>query len=99
MLFDLGDLAPLPARALLSVSEILVSHAHMDHFIGFDQWLRVVLGRDKTVRLFGPEGFIERVAHKLGGYSWNLVQGYPTDLTLQVTEVTALVRGGGRRFA
>jgi ribonuclease Z len=80
---------------LLSVSDILVSHAHMDHFIGFDPWLRVVLGREKTVRLFGPEGFIDRVAHKLAGYSWNLVAGYPTDLVLHVAEVAA--DGGGRR--
>lgn len=95
MLFDLGDLSPLPARVLLSLSHILVSHAHMDHFIGFDQWLRVVLGRDKTVRLFGPMGFIDRVAHKLGGYSWNLVAGYATDLVLEVAEVAA--DGGGQR--
>lgn len=87
LLFDLGDLHALVPRKLLRLSDIFVSHTHIDHFIGFDQVLRVLMGRDKRLRLFGPAGFIDQVAHKLGGYTWNLVERYATDLVFTVMEV------------
>jgi ribonuclease Z len=87
LLFDIGDIAILPPRKLLRVSHVFVSHAHMDHFAGFDRLLRLFLGRDKAVALYGPPGFIDRVEHKLHAYTWNVVHTYPADLVLQVTEV------------
>jgi len=87
ILFDLGDLAALPARKALRISDVFVSHAHMDHFIGFDQLLRLMVGRDKRLSLYGPPDFIERVAHRLGGYTWNLVENYPDDFVVTVTEL------------
>jgi ribonuclease Z len=86
LLFDLGDLAALAPRKILRVSDVFVSHAHMDHFTGFDRLLRLCLGRETAVRLYGPPGFIERVEHKLAGYTWNLVQNYATDFTLVAHE-------------
>src|SRR4029077_12724369 len=38
---------------------------HIDHFVGFDLLLRLLIGREKTVHLYGPAGFAERVFHKL----------------------------------
>ena len=87
LLFDLGDLAALPPRKLLRLTDAFVTHAHMDHFAGFDRLLRVCLGRHAGIRLYGPPGFIERVEHKLGAYTWNLVDNYPGDFTLHVHEV------------
>jgi ribonuclease Z len=40
----------------------------------------VLIGRDKVVRLYGPEGFIEQVYHKLAAYRWNLVDRYAAEL-------------------
>ena len=88
LLFDLGDLTPIPARKLLRVSDVFVSHTHMDHFAGFDRLLRLSLGREQRLRLYGPPGFIDRVEHKLAAYSWNLVQNYPTDFTLEALALT-----------
>jgi len=78
LLFDLGDLQPLSDRKLLRVRQVFVSHTHMDHFTGFDRLVRIFLGREKTLHLFGPTGFIDRVSHKLAAYTWNLVASYPT---------------------
>ena len=88
LLFDLGDLAPLPARKILRLSHIFVSHTHMDHFCGFDRVLRLCLGRERALSLYGPRGFIGQVEHKLAAYSWNLVQNYPTDFRLLAHEFT-----------
>lgn len=87
MLFDLGDLSPLSARQLLKVSHAFVSHTHMDHFAGFDVLLRILLGRDKVLHLYGPPGFIDRVEHKLAAYTWNLVGNYESDFVVRAMEV------------
>ena len=85
LLFDLGDLAPVPPRKLLRVTHAFVTHAHMDHFGGFDRLLRVCLGREKALHLFGAEGFVDRVAGRLAGYTWNLAPGYAHDFTIIAT--------------
>ncbi len=85
MLFDLGRLDRLSVREILKLSDVFVSHTHIDHFIGFDHLLRSSLNREQELRLFGPKGFIENVRGKLAGYTWNLIRDYP--LTLVVYEV------------
>jgi len=87
LLFDLGDLSAVPAADLLKVDHIFVSHTHMDHFIGFDQILRLFLGRSKRLHLYGPEGFLKHVAGRLSAYTWNLVQNYNDALELEVFEI------------
>ncbi|PWC54652.1 ribonuclease Z [Azospirillum sp. TSO22-1] len=89
LLFDLGDLAPVPPRTLLRVTHAFVTHAHMDHFAGFDRLLRVCLGREKALHLFGPEGFVDRVAGRLAGYTWNLAPGYANDFVIAATALHA----------
>jgi ribonuclease Z len=87
ILFDLGDLYSLSPKDILKISNVFVSHTHMDHFVGFDRLLRLLLGRDKSLFLYGPEGFFKNVEGKLAGYSWNLVQNYPNPFVLVVSEV------------
>jgi ribonuclease Z len=87
LLFDLGDLSPLSPRDLLKVSHVFVTHTHMDHFVGFDALLRIFLGRDRDLYMYGPPHFFDRVEGKLAGYTWNLVDEYLNDLKLIVSEV------------
>ena len=87
LLFDLGDLSKLSARDLLKISHVFVTHTHMDHFIGFDTLLRILLGRDKAIHLFGPSGFIQKVEAKLSAYTWNLIESYENTLFINVTEI------------
>lgn len=86
LLFDLGDLAPLSSRELMRVTHVFVSHTHIDHFAGFDRLLRVCLHRPGPLHLVGPPGFIDRVDHKLQGFTWNLVNEHSIDFQLHVAE-------------
>ena len=87
ILFDLGDAQSLSGRDLLKISHAFISHTHVDHFIGFDRLLRILLGREKQLRLYGPAGFFKNIEGKLAAYSWNLVKNYPYRLGLHLTEV------------
>ena len=86
LLFDLGDLTPLSPRQLLRVSHAFVSHAHMDHFAGFDRLLRVCLHRTMPLHLIGPAGFADRVEHKLSAYTLNLLEQHPFDFLITAAE-------------
>ena len=96
LLFDLGDLAPLALRQLLRVSDAFVSHAHMDHFVGFDQLLRACLGRPKPLRLFGPPEILAQVEAKLAAYTWDRDYGIEHDFAIHAIE---LAPAGGARAA
>lgn len=87
ILFDLGDVSALSTRQLLRVTDAFVSHAHMDHFAGFDHLLRVCLGRDTGIALWGPPGFVAQVGHKLAAYTWNVIQNYDTEFVVTAHEV------------
>jgi len=87
ILFDLGDIHNLPPRNILKVRYIFISHTHMDHFIGFDHLLRVCLGRDRHITLFGPPGFIRNVESKMRAYTWNLVGNYSNDFVIDAVEI------------
>ena len=87
VLFDLGDNSALSSRDILKISHVFVTHTHMDHFVGFDRLVRLLLGREKSLHLYGPEGFIKNVEGKLAGYSWNLVENYSNRFVLKITEV------------
>jgi ribonuclease Z len=86
LLFDLGDLTPLSPRQLLRVSHAFVSHAHMDHFAGFDRLLRVCLNRTMPLHVVGPDGFVDRVEHKLKGYTLNLLGEHSPDFLIVAAE-------------
>lgn len=85
MIFDLGYTNTLSPRDILKTTEIFISHTHIDHFIGFDNILRISLKKDRPLKLYGPEGFTACVEGKLRGYTWNLIEDYP--LIIVVHEV------------
>jgi ribonuclease Z len=99
ILFDLGDHANVATRKLLRVSDIFVTHRHMDHFAGFDSLLRLLIGREKTLSIFGPPGMIDAIEHKLKAYTWNLVEGYDGNLVIRAVDVDAAGRTSAALFA
>lgn len=98
LLFDLGDIGRLAPRKLLRISDVFVTHRHMDHFAGFDQLLRRLLGREKTLNLYGPAGMIDAVGHKLAAYTWNLIDGYDGNLRYCVREIDDAGRVSSAEF-
>lgn len=86
LLFDAGDLSRLKPADLQKVTDVFVTHTHIDHFIGFDTLLRALLRREKALTLYGPENIIECVEGKLRGYTWNLIEQYP--MTIEVFSLT-----------
>ncbi len=74
ILLDLGRASSLPTKLLHRIGLVLLSHAHMDHFFGFDELLRALLGTPREVTIVGPEGTADRISSRIGGYSWNLIE-------------------------
>jgi ribonuclease Z len=75
--FDLGRLGRMDPGDVLKLSHVFVSHAHMDHFMGFDHLLRLFLPRDAVLHVHGPADFLARLEARLAGYTWNLTEDYP----------------------
>ncbi len=85
ILFDLGPLEAMTQKDLLRVRHAFVTHTHMDHFMGFDRWLRANIPHKRLVKVWGPAPFFERVQAKLKAYAWNLIA--PDQLRFEVHEV------------
>jgi ribonuclease Z len=76
IMLDCGALSHVAKREMKPVRAIFVSHAHMDHFMGFDAFLRQVHASPRSIDIFGPAGFTDRVEARLHGYDWNLAEAY-----------------------
>jgi ribonuclease Z len=84
ILFDCG-LNNFSHASLRKVSDLFISHTHIDHFIGFDTLLRLNLAEAKTLHIYGPPGIQQNVSGKLQGYTWNICQSL--QLTIVVHEI------------
>lgn len=84
IVFDCGE-SSVTNSWIKKISDIFISHTHMDHFIGFDKILRVNIIDDRTIRIFGPPGIIKNVEGKLASYTWNITD--QLRLKLEVIEI------------
>jgi ribonuclease BN (tRNA processing enzyme) len=74
LLFDLGDGARLPARVAHQVTDVFISHAHMDHIAGFLWLLRSRLGEAVSpCRLYGPPGLAAHIEGLIRGVCWDRI--------------------------
>ncbi|MBF0320790.1 MAG: ribonuclease Z [Nitrospirae bacterium] len=93
IMFDCGDVYRLSVREIQKISDIFVTHMHVDHFIGFDNVLRCLLNREAPLNIYGPTGIIEAVESKLKGYTWNLIKEYPLKIEVCEMRRDVILRG------
>ncbi len=94
LLFDLGDGARLPARVAHQVTDVFISHAHMDHIGGFLWLLRSRIGEFPPCRVYGPPGLAQHIEGFLQGILWDRVaqRGPCFDVTELHTERVQRIR-------
>jgi ribonuclease BN (tRNA processing enzyme)/energy-coupling factor transporter ATP-binding protein EcfA2 len=74
LLFDLGETTALSPRELHAVSDVFVSHGHIDHIGGFLTLLRGRLsGVSAPCRIYGPPGIREHVTGFVRGVRWDRI--------------------------
>ncbi|MEJ2683862.1 MAG: hypothetical protein P8Z71_05650 [Candidatus Sulfobium sp.] len=77
IMFDLGDIHNLSPSEIYRITDVFVTHTHIDHFVGFDMLLRTILRRESPVTIYGPPNITSCIQGKLRGYTWNLISDYP----------------------
>ncbi|GAA0703020.1 hypothetical protein GCM10009104_35630 [Marinobacterium maritimum] len=73
MLFDLGHTSRLPVRLAHNVTDVFITHAHIDHIGGFMGLLRTRLGAPAPCNIYGPPGLARHIAGMLSGVLWDRI--------------------------
>ncbi|MBN1237048.1 MAG: MBL fold metallo-hydrolase [Gammaproteobacteria bacterium] len=85
LLFDLGETNRLGARVAHQVTDVFITHAHVDHIGGFMWLLRSRIGEFSACRLYGPPGLAANVSGLVNGVHWDRAgEGAPR---FEVTEL------------
>jgi ribonuclease BN (tRNA processing enzyme) len=87
MLVDLGESWRLPTRLHHQLSDIFITHAHVDHFAGFVDVLRRRIHVPDPCRIWGPSGIARQVAAMADAFTWDRLEGRGPKF--EITEVHA----------
>lgn len=93
-LFDIGNIDRLKSGDLQKITDVFVTHTHIDHFIGFDTLLRALLRRESPLRIYGPSNIAECIEGKLTGYTWNLIKEYPLKIEVFCIKGDKMITSG-----
>jgi ribonuclease BN (tRNA processing enzyme) len=73
LLFDLGEAERLPARIAHQVTDVFITHSHIDHIAGFLWLMRSRIGPFPPCRIFGPPGLAGNIDGFIHGIHWDRV--------------------------
>ncbi len=73
LLLDLGEHPSLATRTAHQVTDVLLSHAHIDHVAGFLWLLRRRIGVAAPCRVYGPSGTAARLEAFLAAFTWDRI--------------------------
>ncbi len=82
---DCGEASGYTIKEIQQTKAIFISHCHIDHFIGFDTFIRHQLGTGERIVVCGPTGIAKQVQAKLQAYTWNLAK--EKDLSYEIREI------------
>ena len=94
LLFDIGSIDRLKSGDMQKITDVFVTHTHIDHFIGFDTLLRALLRRERPLRIYGPSNITECIEGKLKGYTWNLIKEYPLKIEVFCIKDDKMITSG-----
>ncbi len=89
-LFDTGFRVRGNFRKIRKLGGIFITHAHIDHLIGWDHLMRSLLSEDKTLNVYGPPEITRKLLNKLAAYDWDRSQDQK--LTILIHELTGKTR-------
>jgi len=73
LLFDLGEGSRLSARIAHQVSDVFITHTHIDHISGFLWLLRSRIGENGVCHLYGPPGLAANIEGLIQGIHWDRI--------------------------
>ncbi len=73
LLFDLGEGSRLPTRIAHQVSDVFITHTHVDHICGFLWLLRSRIGESNVCRLYGPPDLAANIEGLINGIHWDRI--------------------------
>ncbi len=74
LLLDLGNGQRLPGKLAHQVTNVFISHAHMDHISGFLPLLRARMGDLPACNIFGPPGITANIQGMVNGILWDRLE-------------------------
>ncbi len=82
VLFDLGEGFRLTAHLAHQVTDVFISHCHMDHISGFLWLMRSRIGEFPACRLYGPPGLTDHITSLMRGILWDRVENWGPRFTV-----------------
>jgi ribonuclease BN (tRNA processing enzyme)/energy-coupling factor transporter ATP-binding protein EcfA2 len=92
LLFDLGEGGRLPNRVAHQVTDVFISHAHIDHIAGFLWLLRSRIGDFSVCRLYGPPGIADNIVGLVSGIHWDRIGEHGPRFEVAELHDTRLIR-------
>jgi len=100
LLLDLGDGQRLPGKLAHQVTNVFISHAHLDHISGFLPLLRARMGALPACNVFGPPGITANIQGMVNGVLWDRLERPGPEFRVHELDADAMtvfrVQGGKR---
>jgi len=74
LLFDVGEVTPIPTKLINETTDVFITHAHLDHIGDFSVLLRKRIGNTEPVNVYGPPEISDRIESLVDGFTWDRIE-------------------------